>query len=161
MGNASDTFAGFPHASTKDDVYQGYHIPQGAVIIPNQWAILRDEDQYPQGDKFKPERWLESGWPTYKEPLTEFPNLKRFAAFGHGRRVCPGLEVAENAIFLGVATLYWACHVSPANGVASLPAYDYTGATISIPQHFEFKMEERGSGRIERLRLAAEASGAR
>ena len=26
-----------PHLSTKDDVYNGYFIPQGSIIIPNSW----------------------------------------------------------------------------------------------------------------------------
>ena len=32
-------FLGF-HLSTKDDIYQGYHIPKGAVIFANIWSIL-------------------------------------------------------------------------------------------------------------------------
>src|SRR5258705_13140076 len=97
---------GFPHAVTKDDVFEGYFIPKGAVIIPNQWAILRDEELYPDSESFKPERWLNPGYATYQEPLTKYPNLKRFAAFGHGRRICPGLEVSEKSLFLQVSSLY-------------------------------------------------------
>ena len=28
---------GIPHQSTRDDVYNGYHIPVNSVVIPNQW----------------------------------------------------------------------------------------------------------------------------
>ena len=31
---------GVPHASTKEDVYHGYRIPKGAILLPNQWYIL-------------------------------------------------------------------------------------------------------------------------
>ncbi|KIX00283.1 uncharacterized protein Z518_10422 [Rhinocladiella mackenziei CBS 650.93] len=96
---------GFPHAVTKDDVFEGYFIPKSAVIIPNQRAILRDEELYPDPDSFRPERWLKPGYPTYQEPLTTYPNLKRFAGFGHGRRICPGLEVTEKSLFLQVSSL--------------------------------------------------------
>src|ERR1700712_1176874 len=105
------TVVGFPHSVTKDDVYEGYFIPKGAVLIPNQWAIFRDEQMYPEADSFQPERWLNPRFPTYQEPLTTYPNLKRFAAFGHGRRICPGLEVTEKALLLQVASLFWACNV--------------------------------------------------
>ncbi|KAJ7075371.1 cytochrome P450 [Mycena belliarum] len=46
------------HVSTEDDTYQGYHIPKGAMMIPNTWAILRDETIFgPDTDKFIPERF--------------------------------------------------------------------------------------------------------
>lgn len=28
---------GIPHMSTEEDVYEGYQIPKGAVVIPNAW----------------------------------------------------------------------------------------------------------------------------
>ena len=37
--------------------------------------ISREESTYPQGNEFKPQRFLDPKYPTYKEPLTEFPNL--------------------------------------------------------------------------------------
>ncbi len=107
----------------KDDIYHDFFIPKGAVIIPNQWAIMRAEDLYPDPESFRPERWLEPKYPTYQEPLSTYPNLKRFAAFGHGRRICPGLEVTEKALFLEASSLLWACNVKKEEG-ASLPWYD-------------------------------------
>ena len=148
----------------KDDVYQQYHIPAGAVIIPNQWAIFRDEEDYPNPDSFDPDRWLTPGYPTYQEPLTKYPNLARFAAFGHGRRICPGLEVSEKALFLEVASLYWACNIRPAKDAngrdVETPWYDYTGVAISTPRRFQFVVEEREEGRLAMMQDAASASHA-
>ncbi|KAK5032812.1 hypothetical protein LTS07_004222 [Exophiala sideris] len=150
---------GFPHAVTKDDVYEGYHIPKGAIIIPNQWAILREEQLYPDADSFKPERWLEPKYPTYQEPLTMYPNLKRFAGFGHGRRICPGLEVTEKSLFLQMSNLYWACNITRAkdeNGrEVDIPWYDYTGVAISTPHPFRFAVEEREEGRLKMMEQSA------
>ena len=28
---------GLPHRSSQDDVYEGYFIPKGSIIIPNNW----------------------------------------------------------------------------------------------------------------------------
>ena len=28
---------GLPHSSIQDEVYNGYHIPAGSVLIPNAW----------------------------------------------------------------------------------------------------------------------------
>jgi hypothetical protein len=30
---------GIPHVLEKDDVYNGYFIPAGTVVIPNQWCV--------------------------------------------------------------------------------------------------------------------------
>jgi Cytochrome P450 len=146
-------------------VYQGYHIPARTVIIPNQWAILREQELYPDPESFQPERWLESGYPTYQEPRTIYPNLKRFAAFGYGRRVCPGLEVSEKSLFLQVSSLlYWACNIrraKDANGEEiEFPWYDYTGVAISTPRKFRFHVEERAEGRLKMMGEAALADHA-
>uniref|UniRef100_A0A0W0FIV6 Putative cytochrome P450 n=1 Tax=Moniliophthora roreri TaxID=221103 RepID=A0A0W0FIV6_MONRR len=50
---------GSPHATSQDDVYNGWMIPKGSIVIGNTWAILRDENLYgPETDKFIPERFL-------------------------------------------------------------------------------------------------------
>ncbi len=155
---------GFPHSVIKDDIFQGYFIPKGAIIIPNQWAILRDAELYPDADSFRPERWLEPNYPTYQEPLTKYPNLKRFAIFGHGRRICPGSEVAEKSLFLQVSTLYWACNIrrekDANNKEIEIPWYDYTGGSISTPRKFRFGVEERADGRLKMLEEVAVADHA-
>jgi hypothetical protein len=145
-------------------MYEGYHIPKGAVIIPNQWAILRDEEQYPDAESFKPERWLQPEYSTYQEPLTTYPNLKRFAAFGHGRRICPGLEVTEKSLFLQFSSLLWACNIKrardPDGKETEVPFYDYTGVSISTPRKFRFSVEERKEGRLKMMEEAALAEHA-
>lgn len=140
-------------------MYNGYYIPKGAVIMPNQWAIFRDPELYPDAEHFRPERWLDASFPTYREPLTTYPNLKRFAGFGHGRRICPGVEVAENSLILQVSNLLWACSIKPKKHVngqdAKIPYYNYTGVAISTPKPFDFTVEERRDNRIRMMDAAA------
>lgn len=160
----TNELAGFPHAVTKDDIFEGYLVPQGAVIIPNQWSILRDEELYPDSESFLPERWLKPDYPTYQEPLTKHPNLQRFAGFGHGRRICPGLQVTEKSLFLQVSSLYWACNIKremDINGKEiEVPWYDYTGVAISTPRNFRFKAEERTNGRLKMMEEVSQAAHA-
>ncbi|KAF7374525.1 O-methylsterigmatocystin oxidoreductase [Mycena sanguinolenta] len=49
---------GTAHASTADDVYNGYFIPKGTTVISNIWAMTRDESIYPQPERFNPDRFL-------------------------------------------------------------------------------------------------------
>ena len=38
----------FPHMATSDEVYRGYFIPKGALIIPNVWFVaLLTTQQFP------------------------------------------------------------------------------------------------------------------
>ncbi|KAL4767710.1 cytochrome P450 [Aspergillus nidulans var. acristatus] len=143
-----------PHRLTQNDTYDGYHIPAESLVHGNQWAIHRDESLYPNPETFNPARFLEKGYPTYKEPLTRNPNIKRFSAFGFGRRICPGIETADRSLFIQVLLFVWACTVSKKvdeNGnEVDVPWYDYTEGVNVMPKRFEFCLVGRG-GRVEVL----------
>ncbi|KAF7374521.1 O-methylsterigmatocystin oxidoreductase [Mycena sanguinolenta] len=49
---------GMAHASTADDVYDGYFIPKGTAVISNIWAMTRDESIYPEPERFNPDRFF-------------------------------------------------------------------------------------------------------
>ncbi|KAF7374532.1 Cytochrome p450 [Mycena sanguinolenta] len=51
---------GLAHASTADDVYEGYFIPKGTAVISNIWAMTRDESIYPEPERFNPDRFFTS-----------------------------------------------------------------------------------------------------
>ncbi|KAF7985902.1 hypothetical protein HWV62_43798 [Athelia sp. TMB] len=88
-----------PHLSTSDDVYNGYHIPAGTMVLPNTWAVLRDESVYPEAGNFNPDRYLTKEGnldPSVRDPE---------AAFGYGRRICPGRHMARESIWLTVGSI--------------------------------------------------------
>ena len=86
---------GIPHAVTKDDEYMCYHIPAGATIIGNHWAIHLDEDVYKDPYTFSPDWWIEN------------PNLP-LNAFGFGRQVCTGQHIARNSLLINISRMLWA-----------------------------------------------------
>ncbi|KAF8555769.1 cytochrome P450 [Imleria badia] len=89
---------GGPHAATESDIYRGYYIPKGAMVMANVWAMSRDEVRYPNGDKFVPERFLNSEGMLTDDDPGEF-------VFGFGRRICPGRYAADASLWSAIATM--------------------------------------------------------
>ncbi|KAJ9630031.1 hypothetical protein H2204_008835 [Knufia peltigerae] len=147
-----------PHRAVKSDVYQGYYIPKGSLVWGNQWGMHRNEAMYPNGDSFCPDRWLRPEYPaTYKEPNEQQPTIRRYSAFGFGRRICPGYEIAERALFIQIASLAWACRICKKikdGKEVEVPWYKYVSAGNSGPEPFEFDTEPYGENRIAMMKEA-------
>ncbi|KAJ7912393.1 cytochrome P450 [Mycena leptocephala] len=117
------------HAVTEDDVYKGYHIPAGAVVVGNAWAILHDEATYgPNTDEFIPERWLTDDGrinTAMRDPS---------AAFGFGRRICP--DMAQWSIWICTASILATFNISKSvdeKGVPIQPSGEYTSGLLCYP----------------------------
>ncbi|KAL9620326.1 MAG: hypothetical protein Q9160_005125 [Pyrenula sp. 1 TL-2023] len=144
------TSGGLPHASTSPhpDTYAGYAIPACATVHPNQWAIHRDESLYPDPEAFNPRRWLDPSFPTtYREPLTQYPNLQNFSCFGFGRRICVGQNIAERNLMIVAARVMWAAEIKEGEGGLP-PLYEYRSGFNSFPQRFGVRVVGRGEERI-------------
>ena len=98
---------GIPHESTQDDIFDGYHIPKGSVLHPLEWSISRDPTMYPDPDAWNPTRWLDPAFPTYKEPLNQFPTITGYSQFGYGKRTCQGQKLTEADLFVGIGSIAW------------------------------------------------------
>ncbi|KAG8750031.1 hypothetical protein FRC11_010831, partial [Ceratobasidium sp. 423] len=83
---------GIPHATKDDDEYRGYHIPARSVIVPNHWALSRDDSIYPDPETFNPDRFNDA-------------SLPHDTPFGFGRRRCPGMHLANSNLLIVFAYL--------------------------------------------------------
>jgi hypothetical protein len=70
-------------------------------------AISRDPEIYPDPETFNPLRWLQPEYPTYQEPLTQFPTIINSSQFGYGRRTCQGQTVADEDLLIGIGSIAW------------------------------------------------------
>lgn len=132
-----------PHFATEDDVYMGYSIPKGTMLMPNSWHFMHDPAVYKDPSVFNPERHL---GPT-PEPDP------RIYAFGFGRRVCPGRNLAENSLYLAVVQTLATFHISKAvddNGNVIEPTIKMLPGIVSHPAPFKVAVKPR-SEHHERL----------
>jgi len=137
---------GIPHLLTEDDTYNGYFIPVGTVVAANQWWILHDPDEFPDPEMFKPERFLPA--PGKKLPLD--PSK---VTFGFGRRVCAGKMMADNTIYISIASILAAFDISSPigqDGKPVPPPGEYSVTSIVMhPKPFDCTITPRSDKTAE------------
>ncbi|KAL3472358.1 cytochrome P450 [Aspergillus californicus] len=130
---------GVPHATLNDDTYKGYHIPAGATVFANAWAMSRDERHYSKPDEFNPDRYMPQSEGGKGEPLPEGP-------FGFGRRVCPGQYLALAGVYISVATVLATmdlkCPVDK-KGEPIPPKVTFSNGLSGVPDSFKCIMTPR------------------
>ncbi|KAG1876688.1 cytochrome P450 [Suillus subalutaceus] len=139
---------GIPHATSNDDVYDGYFIPKGAIVIVNQWALSRDEDMFPDASRFDPSRHL-----TVDGKLKE-PFVHHFA-FGHGRRICPGRWFAENSLWTAVSAILAVLridHAKDSDGDRIEVKPEFSAGVVIRPEPFRCSFESVNTAREGHLR---------
>ncbi|KAG2109012.1 cytochrome P450 [Suillus discolor] len=112
------------HSVTEDDIHDGF--------------MLNDPQAYVNPSEFNPERFLAKDG---KEPETD----PRTLCFGFGRRLCPGLHLADASIWLTAAMSLAVFDVSKVveNGVEITPEIDPSSGLISHPKPFKCSIEAR------------------
>ncbi|KAL5514754.1 hypothetical protein ACEPAG_2070 [Sanghuangporus baumii] len=145
---------GVAHMATEEDEYNGYYIPAGVTVLSNIWAMCRDPNEYENPDEFIPERWLPVAG---KQPPLDI----RKVAFGFGRRICPGRHFADNSVFIGVASVLSAFHITKAldqNGRPITPEIDYTPHFIRHSKPFKYAVAPRSEEIVKAIHQAVESA---
>ncbi|KAF7082232.1 hypothetical protein CFC21_086110 [Triticum aestivum] len=104
-----------PHQAVEDGVeIGGYTVPKGSRVIFNVWAIMRDPAAWERPDEFVPERFLDMA------DMVDFRGKHfQFIPFGSGRRLCPGLPMAERVVPFILASLLHAFEWRLPDGVSA------------------------------------------
>ncbi|EXJ84778.1 hypothetical protein A1O3_05450 [Capronia epimyces CBS 606.96] len=103
----------FPHAVDEEDWIDGFKIPKGSTIFINAWGMHHDERRFPNPDTFDPDHY--KGITALASELAQAsnPDDRDHYGYGSGRRLCPGIHLAERNLFLGIAKLLWAFDFAP------------------------------------------------
>ncbi|RBR05965.1 hypothetical protein FVER53590_13927 [Fusarium verticillioides] len=136
-----------PHAVTQDDTYNGYLIPKGAGVLNNVWGIHMDPERHPNPRQFNPDRYKDD-FQSLADAAANPDAAKRDQfTFGAGRRICPGIHVAERSLFLGISRILWAFNIKPTvnkNGKPVLPDPDkLTQGFVCMPEEFPARIIPR------------------
>jgi len=78
----------------RDTKIFGFPLPQGARVILNTFLTNRMPHPYPDGDMFRPERWL-----------TIAPSAFEFPVFSGGPHSCPGYWFGSTAVKVALAAI--------------------------------------------------------
>ncbi|KAH7146631.1 cytochrome P450 [Dactylonectria estremocensis] len=144
-----------PHAVTEDDMYNGYLIPKGAGVLNNVWGIHMDPERHTNPRQFNPDRYAEDYQSLADAAANKDASKRDQFTFGAGRRICPGIHVAERSLFLGMSRLLWAFDIEPSldsDGKPILPDPDrLTQGFVCMPQEFPARILPRSKGKKEKV----------
>ncbi|KAJ7438060.1 cytochrome P450 [Mycena latifolia] len=142
---------GVPHFLPSEDEYHGYRIPARSIVFGNVWAIMHDEEMYPDPHSFKPERFLLDG---KLNPAVRDPE----AAFGFGRRICPGRHMVAASLWITIVSVLATLDIKKlrdANGKEVEPSCEYCPGLISAPLPFECSITPRSNQAAELIHATA------
>ncbi|KAG2152780.1 cytochrome P450 [Suillus clintonianus] len=137
---------GLPHATSRDDVFGGYFIPKGSLIMPNIWDMSREGHEDP--DDFKPERHFESDGTLLPDTIAAKP------MWGFGRRGCPGRFVAEAATWSAVVHLLATFRITKAKDEAGKEIEvkeEFTSGVVCRPMPFKCSFVLRSTDREQAI----------
>ncbi|KAI1363146.1 cytochrome P450 [Xylaria arbuscula] len=148
---------GVPHAATRDDRYLEYHIPKGAGVMLNVWAIQNDPSRHPNPRCFDPSRWMHDSQTSAEAANNADPSKRDHFIFGSGRRLCQGMHIADRNLYLAISRLLWAFEfkrpIDKSTGQEIIPnVEDLTEGLIVCPKPFAANIYPRSSLKAEIIR---------
>ncbi|KAL0567565.1 hypothetical protein V5O48_014425 [Marasmius crinis-equi] len=128
-----------PHATAADEEYRGFIIPKGTTIFVNLYGIFHDPDVFEDPELFNPDRYIKTEFGT--KAGVDDSSWRSNLHFGCGRRICPGMHLANNAMALNTMNFVWAFDFKPAKGPngQDIPAdvNAYEKGLSSVPKPFD------------------------
>ncbi|EOA14337.1 hypothetical protein CARUB_v10027515mg [Capsella rubella] len=85
------------HRPSQTTVVGGFTIPKDSKIFINAWAIHRNPNVWEDPLKFDPDRFLDKSCDFNGNGFSYLP-------FGSGRRICPGMAMAQRVVLYNIAT---------------------------------------------------------
>ncbi|KZP21276.1 cytochrome P450 [Athelia psychrophila] len=149
---------GVPRRVMEDDVYEGYHIPKGAVCIPNIWAMNRDPEIYGvDASQFNPSRHLDGSGALRPAPVDT--KEESHLTYGFGKRCRLTIikrHIANNSLFINIATLLYTMTIEPSKVNPPDTTKYFNAGLVVRPMAFDCITRPRFPDVVEMLEGAKE-----
>ncbi|KAJ6546664.1 cytochrome P450 [Mycena vulgaris] len=131
-----------PHCSTEDYEYNGMFIPKDTVMVLNCFTMHHNEERYPDSYTFNPDRYMGDNLSCAESAKLSNVMERDHWTFGAGRRICPGLAVAERELWLAISRILWTFTVK-ALPSEPISLEEYEGMSGRTPLPFRVVFESR------------------
>lgn len=128
-------------------------------------AIHMDPKLHKDPDTFEPSRYLNKPLPAADYINSNDPYQRDHFTYGAGRRVCPGVHVAERSLYINIVRTLWGFNIKKAVGPQGQEIEPETGMIrgfLSVPKPFQCKISPRSARHAQVMRNVfkqAEAEG--
>lgn len=143
---------------TGSDWIDGYKLPKGTIVFINAWGLHHDERRFPNPDVFDPDHFkgVTTLAPVLAAAVDE--NERDHYGYGSGRRLCPGIHLAERNLFLAISKLLWGLKFSPGVDEAGNivepdtdPQTGYSEGFLVCAKPFKCKIEARSEAKRQTI----------
>lgn len=124
-----------------------------------------DSDRFPDPDVFDPDHY--KGITALASELAQSvnPDDRDHYGYGAGRRLCPGIHLAERNLFLAIAKLLWAFDFKPAKDAQgkdiipdTSPTSGYSEGFLVCAKNYELDVKVRSDKRKDTILREYEAA---
>lgn len=113
----------------------------------NWWAIHFDPKLRSNPEAYNPTRYLDDPLSTAEAVNAANPEERDHFTYGAGRRICTGLHVAQNSLFINMARTVWAFNLhkykDPETGKVEEPDVSAASGFLCVPTRFRMFFEPR------------------
>ena len=122
------------------------------TLLHRSRSINYDASHWERPTEFIPERYLNHPQPAAAYINAADPNDRDHFSYGAGRRVCPGVHLAEKSLFLNIARVLWGFELSKkrdTHGDVIEPDANMVPGWMTIPLPFVCDITCRSPGKKE------------
>lgn len=138
-------------------------IPKGSTVFIPTWALHHNELLYKDPDRFNPDRYL--GHERLANDYAGSPDWanRDHYNYGAGRRLCPGIHLAERNMWRIASKLLWAYEfsepVDPRTGkVVPLDPEAYNPGILQAPLPYKVRIKVRSEAHREVIQREQEGA---
>ncbi|CEP17742.1 hypothetical protein [Parasitella parasitica] len=113
---------GIPHSASEEIIVGNYVIPKDAILVSSMAAMHMNPNFYDQPEVFNPDRFMSN-----TQRMSKAANCKPLErdhfGFGWGKRICPGIHLAEVEIFNIYVRLFTRFKIEPELDASGAPIF--------------------------------------